>query len=349
MLDVTVILLNDSYASTAIGPIEVFHSAGLLWNALNGTRANARFRVTIASPEGEAVNSPYALALTPQVALRKVRHADLVIVPASGLDLDRELARNAMLLPWLRKQAARGAHIAGICTGVVYLAEAGLLDRRQATTHWALADQFRQRYPKVDWHPEKFITEDRRMLCSGGVYASMDLSLYLVEKFCGHEVALQCAKALLINMPRPSQSGYATLPLSRPHNDEKVRAAESFLEQNYAEDVCLEVLAQDLGMSPRNFSRRFKAATGRLPGNYLQAMRVAIAKEMLEGGARSVQVVSAAVGYEDAAFFRGLFKRATGMTPGEYRETFAGSNGALPLVAAKGAARGASRRTRLAR
>jgi transcriptional regulator GlxA family with amidase domain len=86
-----------------------------------------------------------------------------------------------MLLPWLRKTAAQGAHIAGICTGVVYLAEAGLLDRRQATTHWAVADQFRQRYPKVDWRPEKFISEDRRMLCSGGVYASMDLSLYLVE------------------------------------------------------------------------------------------------------------------------------------------------------------------------
>src|SRR6185436_1453058 len=101
MLDVTVILLNDNYASTAIGPIEVFHSAGLLWNRLNGTRPNPRFRVTIASPEGEAVKSPYALSLVPQVSLRKVKHADLVIVPASGLDLDEALARNAMLLPWL--------------------------------------------------------------------------------------------------------------------------------------------------------------------------------------------------------------------------------------------------------
>ena len=126
----------------------------------------------------------------------------------------------------------------------------------------------------------------------------------------------------------PRSRAMRGLPLSRPHNDEKVRAAESFLEQNYAEDVSLELLAQDLGMSPRNFSRRFKRATGRLPGNYLQAMRVAIAKAMLEGGTRSVQVVSAAVGYEDAAFFRGLCKPATGMTPSEYRENFAGSNGA---------------------
>jgi transcriptional regulator GlxA family with amidase domain len=116
--------------------------------------------------------------------------------------------------------------------------------------HWATADEFRRRYPKVNWRPEKFITEDRRMLCSGGVYSSMDLSLYLVEKFCGHEVALQCAKALLINMPRPCQSGYAVLPLSRPHDDDKVRAAEAYLEQNYARDVSVEALARSLNMSP---------------------------------------------------------------------------------------------------
>src|SRR5262245_54552916 len=343
LLDVSVILLSDTYASTAIGPIEVFHSAGLLWNALNGTRPNPRFRVTVASLDGRAVNSAYALALAPQVSIRKLKKADIVIVPSCGLDLDRELARNTALLPWLQRQAAAGAHIAGICTGVAYLAEAGLLDRRQATTHWALAESFRQRYPNGDCHPDKFITEDRRMLCSGGVYAAMDLSLYLVEKFCGHEVALQCAKALLINMPRSSQAGYAVLPLARPHNDVKVRAAEAYLEKNYAEDISLELLAHKLGMSGRNFSRRFKTATGRLPGNYLQAMRVAIAKQMLEGGARSLQVVSTAVGYHDAAFFRGLFKRSTGMTPGEYRESFAARGGrrsASPRRA--GAASGAS-------
>jgi len=342
MLNVTVILLSDNYASTAIGPIEVFHSAGLLWNSLNGAPEQPRFRVAIASLDGQAVVSPYALGLLPQVALRKVRNADIVVVPSSGLELDSQLAHNAALLPWLEKQAAHGAHIAGICTGVAFLAEAGLLDRRQATTHWAVAEAYQRRYPRVDWHPDKVITEDRRMLCSGGVYASLDLSLYLVEKFCGHEVALKCAKALLINMPRPSQSGYAVLPLARPHNDAKVRAAEAYLEKHYAQDVSLELLAHKLGMSPRNFSRRFKSATGRLPGSYLQAMRVAIAKEMLEGGARSVQLVSTAVGYDDAAFFRGLFKRSTGMTPGEYRENFA-VNG-IPIAARPPDRRGAARR-----
>jgi transcriptional regulator GlxA family with amidase domain len=331
VLDVTVLLLNDNYASTAIGPIEVFHSAGALWNVLHGKPPEPRFRVTVASLDGECVSSPYSMQLLPQVSIRSVRKTDLIIVPASGLALDTQFARHAPLFPWLRKKAAHGAHIAGTCTGAAYLAEAGLLDGREATTHWATAEDFRARYPKVKWRPEKLITEDRRILCSGGVYSSMDLSLYLVEKFCGHEIAVQCAKALIISMPRHYQSGYAVLPLSRPHDDDKIRTAEAYIDKNYARDISIERLARDLHMSPRNFIRRFKRATGRLPGNYLQAMRVAIAKEMLEDGARSVQAVSAAVGYDDAAFFRDVFKRCTGMTPGEYRQTFTGISAAHPL------------------
>jgi transcriptional regulator GlxA family with amidase domain len=258
-----------------------------------------------------------------------------VIVPASGLDLENQFAKHAALFPWLRKQASLGAYVAGTCTGAAYLAEAGLLKGREATTHWASAQEFARRYPAVDWRPEKLITEDRRMLCSGGVYSAIDLSLYLVERFCGRETALQCAKALLINMPRTSQSGYAVLPLSRPHDDDKVRSAEAYMERNYARDICVEELARDLNMSPRNFIRRFKDATGRGPGSYLQALRVAVAKEMLEDGARSVQAVSTAVGYADAAFFRDLFKRCTGMTPGEYRDTFAGGGRMGPRGARK--------------
>jgi transcriptional regulator GlxA family with amidase domain len=147
MLDVIVILLNDNYASTAIGPIEVFHSAGTLWNVLQGEAPEPRFRVTIASVDGEGVVGPYSLRMLPQVSIRSVTKADIIVVPASGLDLENQFARHAPLLPWLRKRASQGAHIAGTCTGAAYLAEAGLLDGREATTHWATADEFRRRYP----------------------------------------------------------------------------------------------------------------------------------------------------------------------------------------------------------
>jgi transcriptional regulator GlxA family with amidase domain len=206
---------------------------------------------------------------------------------------------------------------------VVLLAACGLLDGRQATTHWAVADSLRERYPKVRWHPEQFVTEDGRVFCSGGVYAAVDLSLYLVEKFCGHEIALQCAKSLLVSMPRNRQSGYAVLPLSRPHGDDRIKKAEEYMQRHFEGDVTMERLADQLGMSPRNFVRRFKAATGRLPTAYLQMLRISTAKEMLEDGRLPVQNICETIGYENVAFFRDVFKRHTGMTPAQYRSSFA--------------------------
>jgi transcriptional regulator GlxA family with amidase domain len=323
VLDVTVVLLEAGYASTAVGPIEVFHSAGVLWDWLHGDAPRPRFRVRIASIDGRSVTTLCSLGLTPDCAISDIKKTDIIILPASGWDVQDRIARHTALLPWLRKWHARGAYIAGICTGVAFLAECGLLDGRQATTHWGVADIFRQRYPKVLWRPDQFVTEDSRLLCSGGVYASIDLSLYLVEKFCGREIALRCAKSLLVSMPRSRQSGYSALPLSRPHCDDKIRQTEEYLREHFDHEVPIGTLAERIGMGPRNFIRRFKAATGRLPGVYIQTLRVSAAKELLEHGAASIQIVCSKIGYEDVAFFRSLFKRHTGMTPAEYRNRFA--------------------------
>jgi transcriptional regulator GlxA family with amidase domain len=326
VLDVTVVLLEAGYASTAIGPIEVFHSAGALWNWLQGEAPQPRFRVRTATVDGRFVTGPGGLKLTPEFAIDDIARTDIIILSAPGWDVLDHIAQNTSLLPWLRRWHGRGAYIAGICTGVAYLAEAGLLDGKRATTHWSLATHYRQRWPTANWQPELFLTEDDRIFCSGGVYASIDLSLYLVEKFCGHDVALQCAKSLLVSMPRHRQSGYSVLPLSRPHTDEKVRQAEEYLQQHFDDEVSIDDLAGRAGMSPRNFIRRFKSATGRLPGGYIQLLRIAAAKDMLEHGAEPIQTVSARIGYDDIAFFRSLFKRHTGMTPGEYRTNFAQLN-----------------------
>jgi len=322
VLDVTVVLLDGGYASTAIGPIEVFHSAGRLWNWLRGESLNPRFRVRTASIDGRSVTSICSLGLVPEFALEDIAHTDIVVLPASGWDLMESIAARTILLSWLRQWHAQGAYIAGICSGVGYLAEAGLLDHRKATTHWAVAEIFRHRYPQVEWHPEHFVTEDGRVCCSGGLYASIDLSLYLVEKFCGHEIALQTAKSMLVSMPRSRQSGYAVVPLAKPHGDDRIRKAEEHLHQHFNQTVSIEVLAERIGMSPRNFIRRFQTATGHMPGEYLQLLRLAVAKELLERDGLPIQTLCARIGYQDVAFFRSLFKRHTGMTPAEYRSRF---------------------------
>jgi transcriptional regulator GlxA family with amidase domain len=322
LIDVTVVILEDGYASTAIAPIEIFHSAGVVWNWLHGEPLQPRFRVRTASIHGRKVNAAGSLGLAPDCAISDIKKTDIIIIAAPGWDVLDQIAKNTPLVPWVKKWHERGAYIAGACTGVAFLAEGGILDGRVATTHWGVADIFRKRYPKVRWQTEQFVTEDSRLFCSGGVYASIDLSLYLVEKFCGHEVALQCAKSLLLSMPRGRQSGYSVVQLSRPHSDDKIRKTEEYLQQHFDSDISIDRLAERAGMGPRNFIRRFKAATGRVPGAYLQTLRVSAAKEMLENGASSIQAVSSKIGYDDIGFFRNLFKRHTGMTPGEYRDRF---------------------------
>jgi transcriptional regulator GlxA family with amidase domain len=264
--------------------------------------------------------------MTPEGAIGDVAKTDIVIIPTSGLAFNEKLIENNALVPWLVKHYGQGAYLAGVCMGAAYVAETGLLDGKQGTTHWAIASKFAERWPHVDWRADMFVTEDARLLCSGGVTAAADVSLYLVEKLCGHEVAVQTAKALLLNMPRSNQSGYAMLPLSPAHNDDAVRGAERLLQTRYKDDLCADALAESVGMSPRTFLRRFKAATGRLPGAYLQAVRIEMAKAILENDRASVQSVASAVGYDDVSFFRTLFKRATGMTPAEYRGRFANMN-----------------------
>lgn len=324
MLDVTVVLLDDGYASTALMPIEVFHSAGALWRELRGESPEPRFRVNTASIDGKPVRSPYAgLMMTPQCAIADIARTDLIIIPTSGLAFNAKLIENSALLPWIRAHHDSGAYVAGVCMGAAYPAEAGLLDGKCATTHWAVAGDFRKRWPNVSWREDLFVTEDDRVLCSGGLTAAADVSLYLVEKLCGHEIAVQTAKALLLTMPRTSQSGYAVLPLSPPHDDDRVRAAEHYLQKNFRDAVTSEALASHVAMSPRTLLRRFKAATGRLPSAYLQAVRVETAKAILEHDDAPVQAVASAVGYDDVAHFREVFKRTTGMTPAEYRGRFA--------------------------
>lgn len=324
VLDVCVVLMDDGYASTALMPIEVFHSAGSLWRELKGEAPEPRFRVLTASVDGKPVRSPYGgLTMAPQYAIADVKRADIVIVPTSGLSLDEKLVSNSDILPWLRWHHERGAYAAGVCMGAAYLAEAGLLDGRRATTHWAVASELRRRWPKVLWQEDLLITEDQRVLCSGGLTAAADVSLYLVEKLCGHEVAVQTAKALLLSMPRTHQSGYAVLPLSPPHGDEQIRRVQEVIQARYTDPLSSEQLCELAGMSERTFLRRFKAATGLPPAVYLQAVRVEAAKAMLELEAASIQEVASRVGYDDVSFFRSVFKRATGMTPGDYREHFA--------------------------
>jgi transcriptional regulator GlxA family with amidase domain len=322
MKDITVLFLQGTFSSTAIGPMEVFRHTGNLWNIRTGDDPNPPFRVTTASIDGGAVHCDGGIQIKPDVALSEVRKTDLIFIPTTGLSLDDVVERNAPVVPWLKRWHKRGTSLASVCSGVGLVAATGLLDGKRATTHWGLAERFREKYPKVRWMPELMVTEDRGFYCGGGVNAALDLSLYLVERFCGHELAMQTAKALLIETPRAWQAGFAIVPLKTNHTDDSILSAQEWLHQNFQRTFPLDAPARRVGMSVRNFVRRFKQATGDSPLAYLQKLRIAAAKRLLENDHRTMQEISDAVGYQDVAFFRQLFQRHTGVSPSAYRERF---------------------------
>jgi len=227
MTDVTVLFLDGTFSSTAIGPMEVFRHSGSLWNVLTGKRADPGFRVTTASADGRAVRCDGDIRIQPSAALADIRRTDLIFIPSSGISLDDVVERNAAVVPWLRRWHKRGVAIASVCSGVGLVAATGLLDGKRATTHWGLAERFREKYPRVKWMPELMVTEDHGFYCGGGVNAALDLSLYLVERFCGHEIAMQSAKALLIETSRAWQAGFAIVPLKTDHSDTAFPAPRS--------------------------------------------------------------------------------------------------------------------------
>ncbi|MCO6413367.1 MAG: helix-turn-helix domain-containing protein [Thiogranum sp.] len=321
-MHVSILAFREGLSSTVIGPLEIFRNAGVVWNALLGQATQPVFDVSTVSRDGKPVRFDGGITIIPDKSVTQVRKTDLVIIPAVGLDTDRLLSENRHIIRWLQRQADKGTVIAGACSGVAFMAEAGLLEQREATTHWALAESFRERYPNVDWHPERFITESDNIFCGGGVYAALDLSLHLVERFAGYEVSRQCGRALLIDAPRVSQAGYGTTLVHRQHNDEKIQQAQDYMQDYYNAQFTMDELAQRMGMSTRNFLRRFKQATNDSPLTYLHKLRTSHAKRLLETDFKSVQEICFEVGYEDVPFFRRIFKRYAGVSPREYRQRF---------------------------
>ncbi|MCL7945421.1 helix-turn-helix domain-containing protein [Marinobacter sp. ATCH36] len=322
-MDVTVVLVEGGAPSTAVAPVEIFRSAGVLWSNLLHDPPHPCFQVRTASLDGKPVNTLFGLALTPDCSVLDITATDLVVIAAIGVDFEAACLAHKDLYPWLREQYRQGSVIAASCAGVVLVAEAGLLDGKSATTHWGLVDVCRQRYPLVNWQPERILTDSENIVCGGGVYSAVDLSLYLVEKLRGHRLAMETARALVLKTPRVWQIGYSTDPPNIDHDDERIARVQEWLLQNFDEPVSADKLAAKANMSQSTFSRRFKKVTGETPTNYLHGLRVNVARHLLENDQRSVQEISYAVGYSDVRHFRTLFIRYTGLSPREYRKQFA--------------------------
>lgn len=320
----TVVILAFDYvvASTVTGPLDVFHQAGMLWNYVCDVEPTPFFEVSVATPDGGPIKCLGGISIIPAHSIHEVRSPDLIVISSVG-NIEKTLSKHPYVVDWLRTHYESGSSIASVCTGAFLLAETGLLDEKTATTHWGFTRLFNQRYPKVILKPRRIITDEGDLFCSGGVYSGVDLSIYLVEKHCGHEIAVQCSKAVIHDYVRESQAPYAVNLFQKDHKDEKILAVQEYMENNYNSDKAVyDKLAEKFGLSRRTLIRRFKAATGDTPLIYLQRFRVEIAKVLLEKRQHTFDEIAYQVGYDDSGYFRKVFVQFTGLRPKEYQRKF---------------------------
>ncbi|MBA3828437.1 MAG: helix-turn-helix domain-containing protein [Taibaiella sp.] len=307
---------GNTILSSIIGPYKVFKGVN---DYLEQRGKQPAFKIQLVGITADTILYDGLFSVHPNVILSDTTHSDLIIIPALN---PASLGENQPFVQWINEEYKRGAEIASLCVGAFLLASTGLMKGRNCTTHWMAADNFRHMFPDVKLIADKIITDENGIYTSGGAYSFLNLILYLVEKNCGREVAVFCAKLFEIDIDRYSQSPFAIFMGQKDHEDEPIRNAQLFMENNVTGKISVDQLASMFSISRRNFERRFKKATANTPVEYLQRVKIEVAKKSLENTRGNINEVMYSIGYSDSKAFRTTFKKITGLSPLEYRRKY---------------------------
>jgi len=226
------------------------------------------------------------------------------------------------LAPWIADRHGEGTLVCSVCAGAFLLAETGLLAGRPATTHWALAERFAERYPDIALDTDKLLIEDGDIITAGGLMAWVDLGLKLVDRLLGPAIMLSTARLFLVDPGGREQRFYSIFAPNLTHGDAAILKVQRWLQSRSGEKITQAMMAAEAGLGERTFLRRFHKATGLKPTQYIQHLRVGKARDMLELSVLTVDEIAWRVGYEDPSAFRKIFQRVMGLSPGEYRRRF---------------------------
>jgi transcriptional regulator GlxA family with amidase domain len=320
-MKITVVAAEGCLASAIAGLFDMFSIANM-WAASLSGRPEPPFATEIVTPGGQPVLSSGCIQMLPHRALEDALVTDFVLIPPFIPLPDPDRGDTVAVREWIIAHHRRQTPVAAMCTGVFLLAETGLLDGRMATTNWQFARKFTRRFPEVDLHPEYLLTEDDGLICTGAATAYYNLGLRMIGRYGSADLAAACAKALLLDPNRESQTPYFMLPRQRGHNDHEVLKAQRYLEENFSKGGGIDAVARHVRISPRHFKRRFKHATGHAPIQYLQMVRIEAAKKKLETTLETIEEITQYIGYEDSSTFRRLFRQHTKLSPREYRDKF---------------------------
>ena len=320
------VTLPQSFASGVLGAKDLLTAGARL--LAHGDAGDAGGRLPFATELVGAtrrVETTFGPPLDMDRVLAETGPADVVYISPLAFMPENEPRYDPALLKWLRAQHAAGAVVCAACTGTLPLAASGLLDGLPATTHWAYTELFRRNHPTVDLDPRRTLIAggtDYRLVTAGAHASWYDLMLYLIHRFSGAATARRLARLFLLDWHELDQNAYASFRDERQHGDAAVQEAQQWFRANLSHPEPVEAAIAASGLSARSFHRRFRQATGHTPIQYVQRVRVEHAKDRLESADESVEAVAWRVGYEDVAHFRRLFRRLTGLAPGQYRKAF---------------------------
>jgi transcriptional regulator GlxA family with amidase domain len=312
---ITFLVFPDFQILDLTGPLEVFSQAERI--------RRGSYTLRTVALEAGAVTASCGLAVTADAAPAQgadVRADTLVVVGGRGA---RTAASDSRYTAWAVQAAERLQRITSVCSGAFVLAEAGLLDGRRATTHWRSCAELARRYPQVTVDPEPIFVNDGPVWTSAGVTAGIDLALALVEADHGSALARAVARNLVVFMQRPGgqRQFSAQLRAQRPAH-EPLRSLQCLIAEHPDADLSVPALAARAGMSERHFSRVFRAQTGRSPAAHVESVRVETAQRLLETTPDGLDRIARAAGFGTVATMHRAFRRAVGVTPGEYRSRF---------------------------
>jgi len=320
---VSLLVLPDAMVGTLTGMLDTLSCFPLLGTLDDAVPREAPFEVELVAASSGSAETASGVSIPVHRSIADPGRTDIAIVPSLLVaDARWRTGRYPELVEWLRHVHAGGAVVCSACSGVLLIAETGLLSGRDATIHPAYAPTFRSNFPDVRLRLEEVLiaTGERTELVTAGASASWhDLVLYLVARHVGPTAAQAVSKFLLLQWHTDGQGPYVPFDPPTDHGDAIVLSAQEWLRTGYAVAAPVTELVERSGLPERTFKRRFARATGYAPIAYVQRVRVEEAKRRLERTSEPVDAISYVVGYEDPASFRRLFRRVTGVPPGVYR------------------------------
>lgn len=270
---------------------------------------------------GGAVATRTGIRWQPDFHVGEGPKADLIYIPGLWRNPRPVVKKQAPLLAWLREQYQNGAIISAVGTGCCFLAEAGLLDGKAATTHWHYFDQFQKDYPQVHLKRQYFITQAGNLYCAASVNSLADLTVHFIQRLFGKTIASHVERHFSHEIRKAYETSGFFESAENAHPDEQITQIQIWLQDNYYREISFPPIAERFGMSVRTLNRRFKSALGQTPLEYLQEIRIDTAKDLLKTSNLSINEIAAKVGYEDTGYFNRLFKKHLATTPNAYRNT----------------------------